>query len=1430
MARYKKGKFNPSHTFLVSPTEIFDRWESLLGWWRFDQEADSKLSTKNLSNATKGFDVSYNDSSTAPLKTTAVPMGKKWIQDSSVNFNGTSDLGIISSTNKLSLGDGVSDKPFSISFWIKPVLEIGSGALKNYVILQKGRSALSTLEWSIYVTDAATTDGNAAINFDIYSGGTDVQHIKGWTAGPINRIRYDLYPDKWYNVTCTYDGSGNDTGIKIYVNSKANTSRVTAAYAGSSPLGGDIGVGSNPVGGNYYNGDLSTIVMWSKELSSDEVLTLFKVGAWGSYNPMSGYLNNSSRVVIRERDNATGSYPTNRRTLGVERAMGNGPSTYDDTRFITFNGNQTSVYPLVTSEQDFSSSGKKYLLASPNRMSTILAPGTASNVLSSQGTEKSVNYNMGFTPFDESLIALADRKNDSFYVSGTNSNVYPGFGSPLRDKFIIRIKLPNHAEKTVSRYSTTGIPLDPSGSLTAGSSSFNTTGFYYYSPNRNRWDDVGFFDPIGGGDLKHRMWYGNTIDEASANTLLPSMALDSSTMGSTGVDQRGTFQKPQQFKMSTHLGVMVSGSYDELSSYLAYDKIGSPTISGMAPYHRIYHASASHTFKMSDYISHPFVLEKVILELPVTAQRMRGPSFSTAVTTPPKRFYDSCRDIDNYTFFLYRQSKSGGSFERDSNEDVLTSRRMIICSGSAAFYNLNAFNSTITGSIQEKGLPHGPSFSHNWDAAVLHASNESLPPLINAFTGTIYVKMIPAVGNQQFLGATRFPILETGQSVIKEGARSVLMQDFWPGGTTAPTASHSIYSGFSDVKPSGRAYNTNDMKIPGKINTFAGLFTNRCVSSTNAPVKDWYNDLSASFRDFISYDQRPLRSFCGLGSNKKIFPQYCDWRKMGHGAAQQSVQITFGDKPSSIQSPYVLLPQDEIILGLDAGISMIPSSGSGGIYRTATDPDLGGAYGFHSASAAPEEYFGTMSGSIMRIQTSEASIILFGSLIRDDRELMYETNQNLTSEAIHESIGSDRITDEFMISSRMEMSASYVDDYIVAPQSVHITSASTRLSATGYYVQQPRVFIGGARQSPRGTRMQFSKYSTSSTTEPDGTQGSTVKPGYDPIPNSPRIDDFSHPPADKPLFGSGPQTNRYYDPMYARSWNAKPVASAYIRSLQRFVGFIDPSERSYDSVMPSVADIAKRSKGVTFTVQQTSTGLVRRGMSVIGVSGTYGLGGSVQVDWPYNGNPSRMIDQKFASVITMSCAGGEEAGNWTYNASAFLNQGSNKTKEELEWIYRNIFYRGTVYWGADIRLRGGVTLTTQSISDVRSINGGAQQYRFGISNFKSVYSRATYRCDRYGQLRDMMEQRRDTKYVIFGEKSTDVSDSPIQVKFVYSQDGSTVMDPFETDSANFSNEYTASIPYIDKDPTTGSYSGFVSLKGTVLEMGGFGSTMTFVPA
>jgi hypothetical protein len=79
-------------------------------------------------------------------------------------------------------------------------------------------------------------------------------------------------------------------------------------------------------------------------------------------------------------------------------------------------------------------------------------------------------------------------------------------------------------------------------------------------------------------------------------------------------------------------------------------------------------------------------------------------------------------------------------------------------------------------------------------------------------------------------------------------------------------------------------------------------------------------------------------------------------------------------------------------------------------------------------------------------------------------------------------------------------------------------------------------------------------------------------------------------------------------------------------------------------------------------------------------------------------------------------------------------------------------------------------------------------------------SSAVYRMDNYGQYRDMLEQRQYGKFYITSEdNSSTVDNSPIQVRFVDSYDGMTLISPYATDSTNFSLEYTSSLPYVDSD-------------------------------
>jgi hypothetical protein len=120
-------------------------------------------------------------------------------------------------------------------------------------------------------------------------------------------------------------------------------------------------------------------------------------------------------------------------------------------------------------------------------------------------------------------------------------------------------------------------------------------------------------------------------------------------------------------------------------------------------------------------------------------------------------------------------------------------------------------------------------------------------------------------------------------------------------------------------------------------------------------------------------------------------------------------------------------------------------------------------------------------------------------------------------------------------------------------------------------------------------------------------------------------------------------------------------------------------------------------------------------------------------------------------------------------------------------------------------------------------NVGAKAYGFayGILNVRPQQSKAVFRSDRWGQFRDMLEQRRYGKFFkpassermgnrmySRGRKNiqsrTVITDGPVQCTFVDSDDGRTIVSPYATDSFNMDNECTSSYPYADGKIITGS--------------------------
>lgn len=86
-------------------------------------------------------------------------------------------------------------------------------------------------------------------------------------------------------------------------------------------------------------------------------------------------------------------------------------------------------------------------------------------------------------------------------------------------------------------------------------------------------------------------------------------------------------------------------------------------------------------------------------------------------------------------------------------------------------------------------------------------------------------------------------------------------------------------------------------------------------------------------------------------------------------------------------------------------------------------------------------------------------------------------------------------------------------------------------------------------------------------------------------------------------------------------------------------------------------------------------------------------------------------------------------------------------------------------------------------------------WKYGLISGARISNSSVFRRDKYGQFRDMLEQRKDTKFrVIFDEEGNKIEptigDSPINVIF-------SETDPEDTFASNMSLEATSSLPYFD---------------------------------
>lgn len=165
-----------------------------------------------------------------------------------------------SSTQYLSLanqGAGVanlspnSDDAFSISLWFY---------------------ADSSSEASLFSNRQSSGEGywlgvlSQRVYFNWYNSTTDITTFDsaGYTT--------TYYNGPWSHVVITYDGGGNGTGLKMYINGAFIDSGPSATIGTTTNASDEIRIGRGYRSGNsYYTGCMSNVSFWDKELTPAEI-------------------------------------------------------------------------------------------------------------------------------------------------------------------------------------------------------------------------------------------------------------------------------------------------------------------------------------------------------------------------------------------------------------------------------------------------------------------------------------------------------------------------------------------------------------------------------------------------------------------------------------------------------------------------------------------------------------------------------------------------------------------------------------------------------------------------------------------------------------------------------------------------------------------------------------------------------------------------------------------------------------------------------------------------------------------------------------------------------------------------------------------------------------------------------------------------------
>jgi len=175
-----------------------------------------------------------------------------------LRLNGVDEFLEIDDSDVFSFGDSVGDLPFTISAWIKPR---GTSAL--FRILDKSTSS-SVVEYNLSI------DSSNKCTLALYDSSTSHLIFRPSSSS--------IVADQWTFVTATYNGSGANSGINIYINDALNngTASSSGSYTAMHNTTSTLKIGIRKFDDSFGNGLIDELRIYNKELSLAEIQKNYK--------------------------------------------------------------------------------------------------------------------------------------------------------------------------------------------------------------------------------------------------------------------------------------------------------------------------------------------------------------------------------------------------------------------------------------------------------------------------------------------------------------------------------------------------------------------------------------------------------------------------------------------------------------------------------------------------------------------------------------------------------------------------------------------------------------------------------------------------------------------------------------------------------------------------------------------------------------------------------------------------------------------------------------------------------------------------------------------------------------------------------------------------------------------------------------------------